>query len=143
MQHEHTPVPDKLWSVPLTCAVIAAGAAAQLYTMSGTGAQSTRQRHVAGTQTQRVQHTPSVNTESVDQADWRLSVNDDVYIPTDHGTQQVHVPPLNTTTMYTPGQPAPTTCSHSVPRGGIGISSGLGMDTHGMAGNPMDSGMTS
>ena len=101
MQHEHTPVPDRLRSVPPTCAVIPAGKAAQLYTMSGTGAQSTRRRHVAGTQTQRVQHTPSVYTESVDQADWELSVSDDVYMPTGHGTQQVHVPPLTTNTVYT------------------------------------------
>jgi len=143
MQHEHTPIPDKLWSVPLTYAVVAAGAAAQLYAMSGTGAQSTRQRHVAGTQTQRLQHTPSAYTESVDQADWRLSVNDDVYMPTGHGTQQVHVPPLNTTTMYTPGQQASTTYSHNVPRCDIGVMPGSGMDVHSMAGGPMDSGMAS
>jgi len=46
------------------------------------------------TQPLRRLDTPSVYTESVDQADWELSVNNDVYMPTGHGTQQVHVPSL-------------------------------------------------
>ena len=49
------------------------------------------------------------------------------------------MPSLTTNTRYTLGQQASTTPSHSVPRGGIGMSSGLGMETHGMAGNSMDS----
>jgi len=88
--HSPTLDMDQLWHIPLTYAVVATVATAQLYSMSGAAIQTThmRTRHVAGAQAELLHCTPPAYTALVSQASHPLSTSRvGACTPVSHGTQ--------------------------------------------------------